>query len=398
MRKNIVLLLVLVLAASSLLTVKPALSITRPVENTWTKTAPLPAPYYFVLGAAVVDEKIYFLGDGISERYDSETNIWTSIAPLPIYNSWATVAACQNKIYVIGGLADKPTQVYDPATNTWANRTSIPESSSRQKANVVRDKIYVMGGAIFPQGIIKTSASNYVYDPATDSWSTMAPVPTPVEGYASAVLDDKIYIIGGGTTTGFPIDASKTVQIFDPESNQWSNGTSIPTGVSCAGACTTSGLFAPERIYVVGGTTRVSGGWLSIDPEAESKTDLTQVYDPATGEWSLAAPMPDKRWFVSLLNVDDLLYAVGGQNGSDDGIYVTERSNMTEVMQRFASTKVQATVKYIPIGYNETPAASPTPTADTAPAVLFLAVSVFAIVIMVVGLLVYFRKRKHVVD
>jgi N-acetylneuraminic acid mutarotase len=357
--------------------------------------APLPTPHYFVLGAAVADEKIYFFGHGISERYDPPTNIWSAIAPMPVYNSWATVTACQNKIYVIGGLADKPTQVYDPATNTWANRTSIPQSFCRQKASVVGDKIYVMGGAIFVQGIIMTSSTNYVYDLATDSWSTMAPIPMPVEGYASAVLDDKIYIIGGGTTTGFPIDASKTVQIFDPESNQWSNGTSIPTGVSCAGACTTSGLFAPERIYVVGGTTRVSGGWLSIDPEAESKTDLTQVYDPATGEWSLAAPMLDKRWFVSLVNVDDLLYAVGGQNGSDDGIYVTERSNMTEVMQRFASTKVQATVKYIPIGYDETPAASPTPTADTVPAVPFLAVSVFAIVIMVVGLLVYFKKRKR---
>ncbi len=209
-----------------------------------------------------------------------------------------------------------------------------------------------MGGATFVQGIIFTSATNYVYAPTNDSWSTMAPIPVPVEGYASAVLDGKIYVIGGGTQTSTPIDASDPVQIFDPETNRWSNGTSIPVGVSGADACTTSGFLAPKRIYVVGGTTTVSGGWLSMDFEDYYKTDLNQVYDPETGNWSTAASIPDKRWSLSLVNVNDLLYVVGGQNGSDEGITWTERGNWTELMQRFASTKAQSTWQYTPIGYN----------------------------------------------
>jgi hypothetical protein len=152
------------------------------VEDSWTTVAPLPVSYSGFIGAAAVDGEIYFIGYDLCERYDPGTNTWASIAPLPIYTGSAVVV-CQNKIYVIGG---DPTQVYDPATDTWENRTSIPRTIYRQQANVVDDKIYVIfGQQPSPLSIINPSDVNYVYDSATDSWSTMASIPTPVEGYAS---------------------------------------------------------------------------------------------------------------------------------------------------------------------------------------------------------------------
>ena len=222
-------------------------------ENSWTNLAPLPTPFYSNLGAAAVDGKIYFIGSNINGQYDHETNTWTEIAPLPIYNDWSSVVACQNKIYVIGGVAEISTQVYDPATNTWENRTSIHTTRYLLQANVVDDKIYVIGGQIpSPLGIVNPSSANDVYDPATDSWSEMKPIPTPVMGYASAVLDNKIYIIGGGTAGGPEYAPINQVQIFDPKTNQWTNGTPIPTGVCYAGACATQGCWRQnEYTYLV---------------------------------------------------------------------------------------------------------------------------------------------------
>jgi N-acetylneuraminic acid mutarotase len=383
----------------SLMAVPSSFSSTSIASDYWTQVAPLPKPYYSIYGAAALNGIIYFIGDGVAERFDAETNIWTEIASMPKSNSWPVgggmVTACENKIYVMG-LPDEPTHVYDPATNTWSNRSSVPGWLTGRKANVVDNKIYVMGGATFVQGIIFTSATNYVYDQTNDSWSAMAPIPVPVEGYASAVLDGKIYLIGGGTETSHPIDASNLVQIFDPETNSWINGTSVPVGVSGAGACATSGLLAPERIYVVGGTTRVSGGWLSMDVEDYYRTDLNQVYDPETSNWSVGASLPDKRLSSSLVNVDDLLYAIGGQNGTDNGIVLTERSNMTEVMQRFASTKVQATLKYVPLGYNLNGAVVDSSSIFEMPFLwLSVAVSMAVAAVVAVAVMVYFKKRQR---
>jgi N-acetylneuraminic acid mutarotase len=276
-----------------------------------------------------------------------------------------------------------PTQVYDPATGTWENKTAIPLTIFGYKANVVDDKIYVIsGGKPTVIGAVVTSATSYVYDPATDSWLELAPIPTPVQAYASAVLDSKIYIIGGGTSE-LTSNASDLVQIYDIKTNQWINGTSIPTGVYGAGACATSGHFAPKRIYVVGGNLKYSGGGTSADLNPKG-TNLNQVYDLETGTWSSAASLPDSRWFLSLVNINDALYAVGGVNAS----YL------------LTSINIQATAKYIPAGYDASllPAPSPSPTPApsefTANLPIILGTTVIIVIAATAGLAVYHKKHK----
>jgi N-acetylneuraminic acid mutarotase len=278
-------------------------------HSSWTTLAPLPTPLYSTVGAAVVDGKIYFIGSHAYVQYDPETNNWTEIAPMPIYSSWGTVVACQNKIYVVGGNASKPTQVYDPATDTWENRTSIPTTRNLEHAVVVYGKIYVIGGLInAPLGVIITSSANDVYDPETDSWSQMEPIPVPVMGYASAVLDDKIYVISGGYEGGPGYNPANLVQIFDPATNQSTNGTSIPIAVVDAGACVTTGASAPKRIYVLGGTTNYGfhGG---------GGRDFNQVYDPETDTWSNGTAMPTPRKDLGVTVVNDEVYAIGSYYG-----------------------------------------------------------------------------------
>ena len=311
--------------------VLPAVSIPSvwAAEDSWTILAP-PSEFATFIGAAEVDEKIYLISSNVTKQYTLETNTWTAKSPLPIYNGWAAVVACQNKIYVIGGNAEVPTQVYDPATDTWENRTSIPETKGVY-ANVVDDKIYLIGG-IYPAFLQQVFASptNDVYDPETDSWSRMAPMPTPVMGYASAVVDNKIYIIAGGTTTTLPGEPTNKVQIFDPETNQWTNGTSIPTGVCYAKACATTGLLAPKRIYVVGGALNYN---LRGRP---TYIDITQVYDPETDSWSVAASTPITFTSFALVNVNDELYAVG--------LYRDPTGD-------YFAPSFPASAKYTPLGY-----------------------------------------------
>jgi N-acetylneuraminic acid mutarotase len=61
--------------------------------------------------------------------------------------------------------------------------------------------IYVFGGE-GPQG---TFRENEMYDAGTDTWTTMAPMPTARHGLGAAVVGDTIYVIGGGPEPGLSV-------------------------------------------------------------------------------------------------------------------------------------------------------------------------------------------------
>ena len=84
----------------------------------------------------------------------------------------------------------------------------------------------------------------------TDTWAIGSPIPTAVAGYASAVLDGKIYVISGvarGSTR------TNLTQIYNPKADKWSLGAHIPMSVTAAAAGATTGIKATKAIYVIGG-------------------------------------------------------------------------------------------------------------------------------------------------
>ena len=282
-------------------------------EGSWTTLDPLPTPISsYSARALALNGKIYCIGANMTLCYDPETNNWTQLTPPPIPKAGVYVA-CQNKIYVISGSSDVPTQVYDPATDTWENRTSFHGTRGIVQANVVDGKIYVMGGqySTFPSTLFPVN-SNYVYDPETDNWTQMASLPVGVGGYASAVVDNRIYIIGGGYEAAPDYKPTNLVQIFDPETNQWTNGTSIPTAVYNARACVITEPSGEQRIHVIGG--QLYYFWYDVPYIG---IDLHQVYDPETDTWTNATAMPTPRTGMGLATINNEIYAIGGEdNGS----------------------------------------------------------------------------------
>jgi|WetSurMetagenome_2_1015567.scaffolds.fasta_scaffold76403_1 N-acetylneuraminic acid mutarotase len=305
--KSLIIVLICVLLGIFLLSTKPALG-SIPEEGTWVRVSTYPT-YSGVDGVVALDGKIYVDQQNSFERYDPMTNTWAELTPSPILNPWGTIVACQSKIYLIGG--GQPTQVYDPATNQWENKTAIPKTLMWQRAIACEGKIYVISGLNpAPLSVWYPSEETYVYDPSTDSWSTMASIPTPVAGYASAVLDSKIYIIGGGPafTDYHNITSTSIVQIFDPATNQWTLGKPLPKNVFGASAAITSGIYAPKRIYVVGGSP-------SFNPNGRAGAGSSpmpipnQVYDFQTDNWSLLSNAPEIVTEPNLVSVNDVIYA-----------------------------------------------------------------------------------------
>lgn len=304
-RAAVILLLILCFAISTL-------PLVRAAEDFWTTMTPMPKARDG-FGVAVVDGKIYAIGGyngtylNTNEMYDPVTDTWTTKTPMQYPRYGFGIAVYQNKIYVMGGTVGlfKTTtvnEVYDPATDTWETKTGLPNHRSLLSANVVDNKIYLIGGVEtwWPPHVC--SKVNFVYDPAADSWTTASPIPTEISSYASAVVDKKIYVIGGYDIAHL-IQYNLT-QIYDTETDTWSYGTPLPSTVYDAAAGATTGALAPKRIYVLGGTSSAGN-------------DLNRIYDPETDTWSAGMPMPTPRARLALAVVDDMLYAIGGRSGGN---------------------------------------------------------------------------------
>jgi len=99
-------------------------------------------------------------------------------------------------------------------------------------------------------------------------------------------------------------------QIYDPETDAWTEAEPIPTGVRFAGADATTGALAPERIYVIGGSTT----------QFPDGSNLTQIYDPEKDAWTYGTTMLTPRAGLRIAVVNDRLYAIGGFNTNGDNI------------------------------------------------------------------------------
>jgi N-acetylneuraminic acid mutarotase len=328
MRKFVALLLVFAfLTASCAVSVKP---IRAPSEDFWVSKAPMPTARAD-FGSAVVNGKIYVITGNSTEEYDPATGKWTSKKAMPTSRNHFAVAAFQDKIYVMGGINGSVVglhwaipvvtginEVYYPETDTWETKASMPTPRSSSRANVVGEKMYLLGGAAqVPLGTLLPSGNpsnlNEVYDPSNDSWTSRSPMPTTVSHFISAVVDNKIYLIGGvwadpGFTDIFPIDSQ--VQIYDAETDNWTLGQPLPTPVYMAAGGATTGKTAPKRIYVLGGCTS------NLGSEFYNGTNMNQVYDVETDSWAVGAQMPTPRKRLGVAVVNDTLYAMGGVTGS----------------------------------------------------------------------------------
>jgi hypothetical protein len=264
------------------------------------------------LGVAAVNGKIYAMGGvvengvvtGANEEYDPASDKWTFKTPMPTPREYFATAAYQNKIYCIGGYLSNRTatgvnEVYDPETDTWETKTPVPTARWALQANVVKGQIYLIGGYVPDDSAFggSKSALNEVYDPETDSWTTKAPIPIATAEYPSAVVDNKIYVIGGLPSS------SNLNQIYDVETDMWSQGASSPSSIRYGAAGATTGVNALKRIYVLGET------WDLWEDEPSS---TVRVYDPASDRWTFGANMPTTRLNFRVAVVNDMLYAIGG--------------------------------------------------------------------------------------
>jgi N-acetylneuraminic acid mutarotase len=208
-------------------------------------------------------------------EYDPATDSWKALAPMPIKRGAASAAVVGDRIYVIGGATTQPwakenflsqvtpqrglgtVQAYDPKTNTWKELTPMPTPRNHAAIGAVNGKIYVIGGRVGAAfiGLASDTSLVEVYDPATDTWGVPgARMPTTRSALAYGVYNNRIYVAGGEFQDPTQQTVFRTFEEYDPASNAWA--VLPPMAIARHGV---AAAVIGNRFYAVSGDVQSSG-------------------------------------------------------------------------------------------------------------------------------------------
>ncbi len=126
-------------------------------------------------------------------------------------------------------------------------------------------------------------------------WSRKKDMPTARYSHRSAVLDDKIYVLGGSNGSNLDV-----VEVYDTKTDTWTGAADIPMTTECIGAVGTGG-----RIYAfMKGKTYDEKGWVF-------------EYDPALDKWEQKCRMTSARSNLGITVLDEKIYVIGGLENTD---------------------------------------------------------------------------------
>jgi hypothetical protein len=191
---------------------------------------------------------------------------------------------------VAGGLATNralldTVDVYDPSTDTWTALSRMPSALEGAAAAVLNDKLYVMGGSTASSGLpMAVFDEVYIYDPASDSWSIGPPMTTPRYG-AAATVSGQTVLLAGGYTAIAPTSMVETLALRGPTCDDGNactttdvctNGTCGGTAVTCpADQCHNAGTCVPATGCPA--ATSKPDGTACNDSNACTQTDTCQA-------------------------------------------------------------------------------------------------------------------------
>ena len=301
-----------------------------PASNQWQKIKSMPTGLHdmqvavlsgkiYIIGGAKYDKNSY--GDIVNavERYNPATDTWTDLKPMNIVRTDFSLVALNGKLYAIGGENEKNAEIllpsveaYDPNTDTWKKEASLPSPRSQFTTEVIDGKIYVIGSLNLSDGVVESSGPMELYDPETNQWTAKAAMHVNRSGFQTETINEKIYVIGGWdphSNGGSIAGVLTSMEEYDPATDKWTMKAPM---IEKKGSFQT--VVVNGKIYVIGGWNDIKYG-----DQAANYLSSVQEYNPKTNKWTEKSPLKMGRRGFDTAVINDSIYAIGGLVGPDRG-------------------------------------------------------------------------------
>jgi len=295
----------------------PPLTLTTVAFPDWQIETPMLAERYGADAAALPGTSNLYLIGGLvktdndstisqlelsnaNERYNSCTQRWDAMQPLPEARAWAGVAALAGKIYVVGGFGSNESDpfntnsieratvfVYNPTANSWDQAASLPAAYTNMAVAAANGKLYALGG----RNAYLSSNKTFAYDPATNKWQEKAPIPASAGTYVSAAeLNGKIYVASGD---------SESIQIYDPATNLWHKTAPL------------------QRSHFDPRLAAANGFLYLLSSSGSNNINQVDRYAPSLDRWESISTLNDPhRYGTTLTYAAGRVFALGGEQAT----------------------------------------------------------------------------------
>lgn len=349
-----------------------ASEVYNPATDTWGTARSLGTARSAQTATTLSDGRVLVIG-GEARSGGATAN---SLAAAEVYNpttdTWSTAQAMDSsrvnhtatllpdgQVLAIGGRDGDSASgktlssaaIYNPANNSWSATKTMSAAREGQTATLLPNgRVLVVGGEARGAGGSTSLAAAEIYDPATDTWTTVKSMSAARAFHTATLLLDGRVLVAGGD------DCRAPAEIYNPATDAWSNGGTL----SVSRARHTATLLRDGRVLIAGGETRTSSGALQALNSAE-------IYDPATNSWSDAGSLAAGRSrHTTTLLPDGRLLIVGGADSNGNAI-----ADVEPFTPRVTAATVPPVSNVAPAVATQPPPPPPTatPVRNTAPVV-----------------------------
>ncbi|XP_016085673.1 kelch-like protein 15 isoform X2 [Sinocyclocheilus grahami] len=278
-------------------------------SNRIRSVRPQTAVFRGMIGHSMVNSKILLL---------HRPKVWWELEGPQVPLRPDCLAIVNNFAFLLGGEelgpdgefhASSKVYRYDPRQNSWLRMADMSVPRSEFAVGVIGKYIYAVAGRTRDETFYSTER----YDIVEDKWEFVDPYPVNKYGHEGTVLNGKLYITGGITSSS----TSKQVCVFDPGregtsehrmrrtpilTNCWENKSKMNYA-----RCFHKMISHNGKLYVFGGVCVI----LRASFESQG-CPSTEVYDPETDEWTILASMPIGRSGHGVAVLDKQIMVLGG--------------------------------------------------------------------------------------
>lgn len=234
-------------------------------HDTWTRLVDMPEA--ITHASSATDGEVIYLAGGFDGGYGSSTDrvwlydtrgdSWTPGPPLPAGRGAGALVRLERQLHYFGGVIREGDRYVEDSgmhwilnldgERTWREAASLPNPRNHLGGVALDGRVYAIGGQHKGEERTGNQASVHAYDPATDGWHEVAPLPRP-RGHVHAstlVKDGRIVVIGGVEQGGREV---RSVLEYNPATDRWRELAPLPAPRQAAVA-----EHVGERIVVATG-------------------------------------------------------------------------------------------------------------------------------------------------
>nr|XP_056710489.1 kelch-like protein 12 [Euleptes europaea] len=174
-----------------------------PHAEKWENLPPL--RYLSYSGCTSLDFRLYLSGGQTGDctfvdslyEYNALTGQWTQLPSMSTPRAVHPLLACDMKLYALGGCGDKgpltSAEAFSVSQGAWAPISNVPLALMYPASAVLKNKLYLVGGKAS-----KSYRGLLIYDTKTDWWNEVL-MEFACYGAAAVSVSTGVYVIGGYT-------------------------------------------------------------------------------------------------------------------------------------------------------------------------------------------------------